>query len=84
MLVERRLRWFGHVSRRPEGDLVKGILLPTLLRTWRRRTGGQLKMQATMIKADMETLCGPRVFGHAQWRKDLVKVSSEFAQDRRP
>ncbi len=48
---------------------------------WRRRAGGQLKTWATTIKADLEPLSGPRVFGHARWRKDWVKVSSELAQD---
>ncbi len=38
---------------------------------------------ATTIKADLEQLSGPRVFGHAWWRKDWVKVSSELVQDRR-
>ncbi len=36
---------------------------------------------ATTIKADLEPISGPRVFGHA--RKDWVKVSSELAQDHR-
>ncbi len=31
----------------------------------------------------LEPLSGPRVFGHAQWGKDWMKVSSELAQDRR-
>ncbi len=31
--------------------------------TWRRRTGDQLKTWATTIKADLETLSGPRVLG---------------------
>ncbi len=35
------------------------------------------------LKADLEPLSGPRVLGHARWRKDLVKVSSELAQSRR-
>ncbi len=48
-----------------------------------RRAGGQLKTWATTIKADLEPLSKPRVFGHAQWRKDWVKVSSELAKDRR-
>ncbi len=33
--------------------------------------------------ADQEPFTGPRVFGHARWRKDWVKVSSELAQGRR-
>ncbi len=38
---------------------------------------------ATTIKADLEPISGPRVFGHARWGQDWVKVSSELAQDRR-
>ncbi len=56
---------------------------PTPPRTWHRRTGGQLKTGASTIKADLEPLSELRVFGHAQWRKDCVNVSSELAQDRR-
>ncbi len=82
LLVQRRLRWFGHAARRPEGELTKDLLLPTPPRTWRRRAGGQLKTWATTIKADLEPISGPRVFGHARWRKDWVKVFSEVAQDR--
>ncbi len=83
LLVQRRLRWFGHAARRPEGELIKDLLLPTPPRTWRRRAGGQLKTWATTIKADLEPISGPRVFGHARWRQDWVKVSCELAQDRR-
>ncbi len=83
LLVQRRLRWFGHAARRPEGELIKDLLLPTPPCTWRRRVGGQLKTWATTIKADLEPISGPPVFGHARWRKDWVKVSSELAQDRR-
>ncbi len=83
LLVQRRLRWFGHATRRPEGELIKDLLLPTPPRTWRRRGGGQLKTWATTIKADLEPISGPRVFGHARWRKDWMKVSSELALDRR-
>ncbi len=82
-LVKRRLHWFGHAARPPEDELIKDLLLPTPPRTWRRRAGGQLKTWATSIKADLEPISGPRVFGHARWRKDWVKVSSELAQDRR-
>ncbi len=82
LLVQRRLCWFGHAARRPKGELIKDILLPTPPRTWCRRTGGQLKTWTTTIKANLEPLSGPRVFDHARWRKDWVKVSSELTQDR--
>ncbi len=83
LLVQRRLRRFGHVARRLEGELIKDLLLPTPPRTWRKRAGGQLKTLATTIKADLEPISGPRIFVHARWRQDWVKVSSELAQDRR-
>ncbi len=37
---------------------------------------------ATTIKADLEPISGPRLFGYARRRKDWVGVSSELAQDR--
>ncbi len=55
MLLHRRFRWFGHAARRPEGELIKDLLLPTPHRTWRRRAGGQLKTRATTIKADQNS-----------------------------
>ncbi len=47
------------------------------------RAGGRLKTWAATNKAGLEPLSGPRVLGHARWRQDWVKVSSELAQDRR-
>ncbi len=83
LLVQRRLHWFEHAAGRREGELINDLLTPTPPRTWRRRAGGQLKTWDSTIKADLEPISGPRVFGHARWRKDWVKVSSELAQDRR-
>ncbi len=50
---------FGHAASRPEDELIKDLLLPKPPRTWRRRTGGQLKTCAITIKADLEPLAGP-------------------------
>ncbi len=36
MLVQRRLRRYGHVARRPEGQLIKDLFLPAPPHTWRR------------------------------------------------
>ncbi len=47
------------------------------VQTLQKRAGGQLKTWALTIKADLEPISG-----HAQWRKDWVKVFSELAQDR--
>ncbi len=44
---------------RPDGEQIKGLLLPTL---------------ATTIEADLEALSAPRIFSYARWRKDWAKV----------
>ncbi len=79
----KKLHRFGHAARRLDGELIKSQLLPTPPRKWRWWTGGQLKMWTTTIKAELEALSGPRVFGYARWTKDWAKASSDLAQDRR-
>ncbi len=49
----------------------------------RKQTEGQLKTWANTIKAVRQPLSGPRVFGYARRRNDMVEVSSELAQDCR-
>ncbi len=70
--------------RHPEGELIKNLLLTTPPRTWRRRAGSQLMTFETTVRADLEPHSGRRVFGHARWRKDWVKISSELVRDRQP
>ncbi len=36
LVMQGRLRWFGHAARPPESELIKDLLLPTPLRKWRR------------------------------------------------
>ncbi len=83
LLAQRKHRRFGNAVRRPEGELIKDLLLPTPPLTWRRRGGGQLKTWATTIKAYLAPTSGPRDFDQSRWRKDPVIVSGELAQDRR-
>ncbi len=83
LLVLRRLYWFGHAARRPEGELIRGLLLPARPQSWQKRAGGQLKTWATTLKEGVEPLSGPRVYGYTRWRKDWVNVSSGLAKDHR-
>ncbi len=66
-----------------EGELIKDLLLPTQPRTWRRQAGGQLKTRATTLKADLETLSGPRLRPRTMEKRLGENVSSELAQHRR-
>ncbi len=76
-LFQRKLRLFGHVARRHEGEPIRSLLLPTSPRTRRKRAKGQLKTWSTTLKEDLQPPSGPRK------RKDWAKVSCELAQDRR-
>ena len=83
ILHHRRLRWFGHAARRPEGELIRGLLLPSPLPGWRKRAGGQLKNWAGVIKDDLAVLSGPKVVGLRVWNRDWLAISCDLAQDRR-
>ncbi|BHF83099.1 hypothetical protein SprV_0802624100 [Sparganum proliferum] len=62
-IQERRLRWFGHVLRRPPQDLSVAAPNPAPLPRWGRRRGGQLKTWLETVRQDMEVVLGPSVFG---------------------
>ncbi len=52
-------------------------------RTWRGRTGGQLKAWATTLKEDLVRLIGPAVVGIRGWNKEWASLAMDLAQDRR-
>ncbi len=51
--------------------------------SWRKRTGGQLKTWATMLKEDRVRLIGPVVVGIRRWNKEWASLAMDLAQDRR-
>nr|VZI39179.1 unnamed protein product [Spirometra erinaceieuropaei] len=81
-IQERRLRWFGHVLRRPPQELSVTALDPAPLPHWRRRRGGQFKTWLDTVRQDMEVVIGPSVFGLRRWRREWVELSRSAAADR--
>ncbi|BHF82417.1 hypothetical protein SprV_0802555500 [Sparganum proliferum] len=81
-IQERRLRWFGHVLRRPPQELSVTALDPAPLLHWRRRRGGQFKTWLDTVRQDMEVVLGPSVFGLRRWRREWVELSRSAAADR--
>ncbi|BHF80145.1 hypothetical protein SprV_0702326900 [Sparganum proliferum] len=81
-IQERRLRWFGHVLRRPPQELSVIALDPAPLPHWRRRRGGQFKTCLDTVRQDMEVVLGPSVFGLRRWRREWVELSKSAAADR--
>ncbi len=73
----------GHTAIRPESELIRDFILLTPPRTWRRRTGRQLKTWATTFKEDLESLSRQRIFGCSRWRKNWLKVPCQLGQARR-
>nr|VZI35031.1 unnamed protein product [Spirometra erinaceieuropaei] len=78
-IQERRLRWFGHVLRRPPQELSVTALDPAPLPHWRRRRGGQFKTWLDTIRQDMDMVLGPSVFGLRRWRREWVELSRSAA-----
>ncbi|BHF63825.1 hypothetical protein SprV_0200682000 [Sparganum proliferum] len=74
-IQERRLKWFGHVLRRPPQELSVTALDPAPLPHWRRRRGSQFKTWLDTVRQDMEVVLGPSVFGLRRWRREWVELS---------
>ncbi|BHF81270.1 hypothetical protein SprV_0702440000 [Sparganum proliferum] len=68
-IQERRLRWFGHVLRRPPQELSVTALDPAPLPHWRHRRGSQLKTWIDTVRQDVEVVLEPSVFGLRLWRR---------------
>ena len=83
VLRQRRLRWFGHVLRRPQDDLTRATLSPEPYPEWRCRPGGQLKTWIATVKADVELLGLRSVYGHRRWEKQWIRLCEDLASDRR-
>ncbi|BHF71757.1 hypothetical protein SprV_0401481700 [Sparganum proliferum] len=81
-IQERRLRWFGHVLRRPPQELSVTALDPAPLPHWRRRRGGQFKTWLDTVRQDMEVVLGPSVFSLRRWPREWVELSRSAAADR--
>ncbi|BHF75094.1 hypothetical protein SprV_0501818900 [Sparganum proliferum] len=81
-IQERRLRWFGHVLRRPPQELSVTALDPTPLPHWRRRRRGRFKTWLDTVRQDVEVVLGPSVFVLRRWRREWVELSRSAAADR--
>ncbi len=81
LLVQSSLRWFGHAARRPEGELIKDLLLPTPPLTWRRRAGGQLKTRPRPTWNQSPELAQDRRAWSASFR-DVVNAIGDAGSTR--
>ncbi|BHF58340.1 hypothetical protein SprV_0100129200 [Sparganum proliferum] len=81
-IQERRLKWFGHVLRRPPREVSVTALDPAPLPHWRRRSGGKFKTWFDTVRQDMEMVLGPSVFGLRRCRREWVELSRSAAADR--
>ncbi len=47
VLLQRRLRWFGHAARRLAGEIIREVINPEPPVHWCKKRGGQLKTWKT-------------------------------------
>ena len=79
---ERRLRWLGHIPRKPPGELTIETRLSSPLRGWKRRQGGQIKTWAKTILQDLEPFGGAALYGRKRWEKERPSLLEPIAIDR--
>ena len=81
VLRERRLRWFGHVCRRPSFYPAFLATLATPLDNWKRRPGGQKKTWLDFVKDDVTPILqGP--ISATKWKMEWLATAASVAQDR--
>ncbi len=83
LLLQRRLRWFGHAVRREPAEFMRELIKPDVPRAWRRRNEGQLKTWATPLQEDLVRLIGTAVVSIRRWNKEWASLAMDLAQDRR-
>ncbi len=62
---------------------MRELINPDVPRTWRKRTGGQLKTWATSLKEDLVRLIRPALVGIRRWNKEWAWLAVDLAQNRR-
>ncbi len=82
MLLQRRLRWFGHAARRPAGESIRDVIDPGPPTHGHRKRGGQLKSWLTMLKEDLARMSGPGVYGLRRWNREWLQLGITWTQDR--
>ena len=82
-IQERRLRWLGHVLRRPDTEIVNQVLHAKPLRGWKQRRGGQRKTWLDTVKEDVTPLSGPTVYGLKTWNQSWLQLTEQAAKDRK-
>jgi len=82
LLQMRRLRWFGHVLRRGDGEITYQTLTAKPCRVWKARRGGQYKTWIATVKSDVDKLDLVTVYGICRWNRDWIQLCEDMAADR--
>jgi hypothetical protein len=82
LIRDRRLKWFGHVLRKPAEDIAHRVLFAQPPNSWRRRRGGQILIWSDCVKKDLEFSLGPTIYGVQRWNREWLDIAKELAQSR--
>ncbi len=74
VLLQRRLRLFGHAARRPVGEIIREVSNPESPVHLRRKRSGQLKTLMTTLKEDLGGLSGPAVYSLRRLNRDMMTI----------
>jgi hypothetical protein len=82
IIQRNRLRWAGHVLRRPEAEITNVVLLAKPGTGWKQRRGGQLKIWKDNLRTDLQSILGPTTFGLRRWAGDWLSIADGLAENR--
>jgi hypothetical protein len=82
VIQQSRLRWAGHVLRRPQTEITNLALNSEPDVNWRRRRGGQVKLWKDKLRTDLQSITGPSTFGLRRWNRDWLSIAGGLAENR--
>ncbi|VDN55899.1 unnamed protein product [Dracunculus medinensis] len=82
VITERRLRWLGHILRRPPQEFTHISLFAKSCDGWRQKRGGPIKTWTDTLKKDFECIGGPAIYGLRRWKKEWLPLLLTMASDR--
>jgi hypothetical protein len=82
VIQQNRLRLAGHVLRRPQQEITRISINAQPRNDWKRRRGGQNKTWKDSLKADLENVTGPTIYGYRRWQSNWLSIAGELAQNR--
>ncbi|VDN52847.1 unnamed protein product [Dracunculus medinensis] len=80
VITKHRLRWLGHILRRPPQELTHISLFAKPCDGWRQKRGGPIKTWTDTVRKDFERIDGLAIYGLRRWKKEWLHYCRRWHQ----